>query len=103
MSLLASIGLIVSSPVIGEVMILKDGELSPTKLSCEERIGLLANDPDSSVIADASDSKIVNEAPSECGLNNTVYATNLVHRDDRMVQQYSVTKTVLIIDTEDGE
>lgn len=101
MSLLASIGLIVSSPIVGEVVVVPgDLELKLERskrsliLSCADRVERLAKDADSSVIAGAEQSVIKNFGRPECGDSRSIYSTNLVHRDERMVEQYEVVIAV---------
>lgn len=80
MSLLASIGLIVSSPIVSEVVIVSDNDLQSKARACKIEVERLAADRDSSEIADAKDSVIRNFASPECGNTETIYETNLVHR-----------------------
>ena len=90
MSLLASIGLIVSSPVIGEVIVIPDGESASSSITCQERTESILKHGDSSIVEGNEDSVIINLAPPECAGSKTVYETKLVHRMPDIARIYEV-------------
>lgn len=99
MSLLVSVGLIVSSPIIVEPAI-PPQEGSPLAQSCETQVERLADDRDSRGVEGAGDSVIRNKALSKCGDTRTVYKTNLVHRSPLEVTAYPVKRVILPDGTE---
>lgn len=99
MSLLVSLGLIVSSPIILAPSVPPE-EGSPLAQSCEAQIERLDDDRDSTSVEGAGDSVIRNEAMPECGDTRTIYETNLVHRSPLEVTAYPVKRVILPDGTE---